>query len=150
MISKHTPFEERYIPEPNSGCWLWIAGKSVGYGHLMLKGVHMWAHRVSYERHIGPIPPGLEIDHLCRMRACVNPAHLEPVTRGTNILRGLSPSAINARKTHCPKGHQYDAVYPQRGRLGRRCTTCSRERDAQRYRDARAKLRGGANGYNLP
>jgi hypothetical protein len=65
------------------------------------------AHRVVYEALVGPIPTGLQLDHLCRTRACVNPAHLEPVTRRENILRGESPSAVHARKTHCIRGHEF-------------------------------------------
>src|SRR5688572_21764976 len=65
------------------------------------------AHRLMYVALRGPIPDGLELDHLCRNHACVNPWHMEPVTGRVNKLRGTSPSAVHAAKTHCPKGHAY-------------------------------------------
>lgn len=114
------------------GCWLWTAGTSKGYGQF-LNG----AHRVSYEMLVGPIPEGLHIDHLCRVRACVNPDHLEPVTRKENILRGVGAPAVNARKTHCSQGHPYNdentyAYTYANGKESRRdCRACQRERKRQ-------------------
>src|SRR3990167_2682493 len=92
-----------------SRCWLWTATKTrTGYGHLRSQP---WrgetTHRFFYELLVGPIAEGLELDHLCRNRACVNPLHLEPVTARINTLRGLGPSARNARKTHCARGHEF-------------------------------------------
>jgi hypothetical protein len=88
-----------------------------------------FGHRVSYEAFKGPIPDGLTIDHLCRNRACVNPEHLEPVTMRVNCLRGESPAAVHARKTHCPKGHEYSAenTYRHKGNH-RMCKLCWKER----------------------
>lgn len=89
-------------------CWLWLGGKqSEGYGHFHLQGQNVYAHRYAYEFCVGPIPNGLTIDHLCRVRACVNPDHLEPVTTRENTLRGIGPTAKHARATHCPSGHLY-------------------------------------------
>ena len=92
------------------------------------------AHRVAYELLIGPIPAGLELDHLCRNRLCVNPAHLEPVTRQTNQHRGASVSGISVRATHCPEGHPYDAdntyVRPNGHRV---CRECARRRQRPQY-----------------
>ena len=85
------------------GCWEW-QGSRLGvsdYGRFD----HEMAHRVSYEYFVGPIPDGLTLDHLCRNRPCVRPSHLEPVTMQENILRGLAPSADNARKIFCIRGH---------------------------------------------
>lgn len=112
-------------------CWEWTGGKiSAGYGHLIIskaEGSHR-AHRYSYELLVGPIPDGLEIDHLCENRACVNPAHLEAVTHQTNMVRAsTSLVGINARKTHCPRGHEYSPgnTYVQPNG-GRRCRECAR------------------------
>jgi hypothetical protein len=111
--------------EKGNDCWLWRGCKqSGGYGSVNLNGTKTYAHRVSYELLVGAIPEGLQIDHLCRVRLCVNPEHLEAVTPRVNILRGVGFSANHARKTHCPKGHPYagDNVYMDGS--GRRCRTC--------------------------
>jgi hypothetical protein len=103
-------FSARYEPEPMSGCWIWTGtmNKHIGYGTMYLSDYKTeYAHRVSYGLFKGELVPGLTIDHLCRTRICVNPAHLEQVTRGENVLRGNSLSAINSRKTHCKMGHEF-------------------------------------------
>jgi HNH endonuclease len=125
-----------------SGCWLWTAHCSRdGYGRLWDGERRVSPHRWIYSELVGPIPPGLEMDHLCRTRNCVNPEHLEPVTHRENILRGVSPPALHARKTHCPQGHEYTAentlVSSPRG--VRVCRTCKRASD-RRYK---ARLRTG-------
>ena len=111
-------FEQKYIPEPNSGCWLWLAGLNpAGYGIIMTgsrsdgsRGPAL-AHRVSYRLHHGSIPNGLGLDHLCRVRCCVNPGHLEAVPQRVNSARSeLTIGTINSKKTHCPQGHEYDAT----------------------------------------
>jgi hypothetical protein len=89
-----------------SGCWLWTGPIAAeGYGWYNRDAISGPAHRFSYEQTVGPIPGGLQLDHLCRVRHCVNPEHLEPVTQRVNVLRGESPSAIAARKTVCLNGH---------------------------------------------
>ena len=147
-----TELEERFwakvdLAGPN-GCWLWTAGHtSHGYGAFNYRVGTLWkqayAHRLAYEAVIGPIPPGLQIDHLCRNRACVNPEHLEPVTRKTNLLRGASFSAVNARKTHCVRGHEFSASNTYMRRSGRRgCRSCRQNDSREGY--ARFKARSKA------
>lgn len=107
-------------------CWLWTGERtSKGYGRFHAGDRQVMAHRFAYEDLIGSIPVGLTIDHLCRVRHCVNPAHLEPVTNTENIRRGMGWGGTNVRKTHCYKGHPYDEVNTRRRRDGsRECKTC--------------------------
>ena len=109
-----------------AGCWLWTgAQSSEGYGYVKLAGRTLSAHRVSYELFIGPIGEGLEPDHLCRVRNCVNPDDIEPVTRSVNLTRG---DHANRRKTHCPRGHEYTEdntrYQVRRGITMRKCRAC--------------------------
>lgn len=110
-------------------CWLWTGTTVNGYGQMRVADRKVYTHRFGYELLIGPIPEGLQIDHLCRVRHCVNPAHLEPVTAQENSLRSNNLAAANSRKTHCPRGHSYDLVSGGK----RRCTVC----EAKRRRDLR-------------
>lgn len=122
-----------YAPELGK-CWVWTGATSGGYGHVGLSdGGEIPAHRLSYELLVGPIEPGLEIDHLCRVRACCNPAHLEPVTRRTNQIRGFGIAGLNHRKTECPDGHPYDEANTYVWRGGRRCRACQAAA-ARKYR----------------
>jgi len=121
-----------------TGCWLRERSISTkGYSRWEKK-VSPWpykwpAHRVYHEFFKGPIPEGFEPDHLCRVRHCVNPDHLELVTKKENILRGIGPAAENARKTHCPQGHAYAPANTYRSSRGERvCRTCKRARDRAR------------------
>lgn len=127
-------------PEPMSGCWLWLGSDTgtSGYGVVWGGTRMLLAHRASYEIHVGPIPDGLELDHRCRVHCCVNPRHLEPVTRRENVIRGVSPNAKNAAKTHCKRGHAFTrentGSHPSRPRH-RFCIICNREHArAQRQR----------------
>lgn len=133
------------LPEfaPHLGpCWIWTGTVGThGYGQFKIAGWPYAAHRFTYELMIGPIPEGLELDHLCRVTACVNPAHLEPVTGWENQMRSpVAPSAINARKTQCIHGHPFDEVntYRPPGKPSwRMCRTCMAE--GQRRRRATAR-----------
>lgn len=118
-------------------CWNWRGAMSEdGYGRFTVSpSKRARAHRFSYELFIGAIPGTLTIDHRCRNRACVNPAHLEPVTNRTNILRGRGVAALHAAKTHCINGHEFSPenthwVGPDR--RWRDCSQCRSDRRARR------------------
>ena len=138
MGFKRGPALDRFaekIALTESGCIEWIASiNSHGYGTFASDGRTTVAHRWSYEYHVGPIPPGFQLDHLCENRACVNPSHLDPVTARANLLRAAGITAINASKTHCPAGHEYSGdnlyIVPKNG--DRRCRICAPIRAAAR------------------
>ncbi len=122
-------------------CWLWTAATSHGYGRVQWDGRLHQAHRVVYELLVGSIPEGLTIDHLCRVRNCVNPEHMEPVTNRENILRGEAPSALHAKKTHCPQGHPYSEENTFVANGSRNCKKCNNTR-TRRWREKQADACG--------
>jgi len=146
------PALERFFEKVNTDgpiykgtpCWEWTASlQNKGYGQFHMGSIKdgsqktVLAHRFAYLNLVGPIPKGLEPDHLCRNRKCVNPEHLELVTRSINLKRGLLPAPARMRaKTHCPQGHPYSPentyILPNGWR---RCKICSREKARKRYRD---------------
>lgn len=126
---------EQSGPMPTA-CRLWRWAKhNWGYGQVQHSGAWRYAHRVFYEMLVGPIAPGMTLDHLCRVPACINPEHLEQVTIGENVLRGNAVSGVNRRKVACPQGHQYDAENTYTDKRGKRhCRACCRDRMRANYR----------------
>lgn len=133
--------DNKSMPIPESGCRIWMGSLlNGGYGTLTYRTKRYMAHRASYELNKGPIPEGLEIDHLCRVRSCINPNHLEAVTKSVNIRRGNYINGLNkAReiqkaKTHCPHGHPWDEKNTYCNSKGHRfCRKC----DSIKHKKAR-------------
>ena len=166
-----TPADVRFwrMVQKTDGCWLWTASVTdMGYGRFnpttSSKGRKVGAHRYAYELLVGPIPPGLMLDHICHdpatcaggrtcpHRRCVNPSHLVPVTCRENLLRGATLAAANAAKTHCPQGHPYAGSNLRMYKGERDCRACvvlrrrnqtdeQRAREAERMRRSRARRR---------
>jgi len=120
----------------SNGCWIWLKHKdNNGYGRIWANSKTLRAHRVSYETYVGPISEGLELDHLCRVRHCVNPLHLESVTHAENMRRGdhSNKGKNNAIKTHCLRGHEYTEENTYRYKNGRYCRACNSIRAFANY-----------------
>lgn len=137
-------------------CWEWSGYRApAGYGKIGVYGFDengvyrtssTYTHRVSYASLVGPIREGYVLDHLCRNPPCCNPAHLQPVTQGTNLLRApTSLPVVNAAKMHCPKGHAYDAANTYIGKYGTRfCRRCDRDKKRSRRSPSRHPILEGA------
>ena len=138
---KPTPLKVRFdakVSRQPDGCWLWT-GYIGTHGYGMISTTKAAgrrpdvAHRISYELYVGPIPDGLVIDHLCRVRACVNPAHLEAVTQQTNFLRSEHQSAVSLRRNRCKHGHKLSDNARVSASGKRDCRECVKRRNAARY-----------------
>lgn len=134
---KPTPVIDRLLAgieyDTNGGCWLWgrAVNSKTGYGMIGVggRGKHTTTHAAAYRALVGAVPPGLELDHLCRVRACCNPAHLEPGTHKVNMERGYSPSAISRRLGTCLRGHPRSPENTHVDSDGHSvCLACRRER----------------------
>lgn len=140
-VLERTPAErfwEKVDRRGDAECWPWTGAiGSGGYGNFFAEGSYCNAHRFSYELNVGPIPAGLQIDHVsergCEGKSCVNPAHLEPVTGRENVLRApASIPAINLSRSHCPQGHAYDVENTYITSTGsRQCRACHRTRERE-------------------
>lgn len=149
-------FDAKWILAEETGCWVWTASLTyAGYGRLGVPelGTNL-AHRIGWMLYRGPIPEGLVIDHMCRVRCCVNPDHLRVVTKRINSTENSrSVWALNAKKTHCPKGHPYQGPNLIRLAKSRACRICTKRQDQLtnlkrrgiprgRYQSAKKKAQG--------
>jgi len=125
-------FWTKVVKGTSGECWIWTGGHSTnGYGTFYDGTRNTSPHRYSYLTFIGDIPMGLELDHTCQVKGCVNPGHLEAVTHRENLLRAKGPAGDNARKTHCKRGHEYTQantyIYVEpKGYPHRMCRECNR------------------------
>lgn len=127
----------RHVVMGANGCHLWTGSLDKdGYGNFRpsVEVSRKRAHRVAYEMIHGPIPDGLPLDHLCKIRHCVNPLHAEPVTVAENNRRSDCVSTVNAALTHCRRGHAFDSANTYEWRGHRHCRRCTADR-AARYRN---------------
>lgn len=159
MASAHTPPEDRFWKYVTVGddCWLWTGGSNGKYGVFCVDGRRAsfrreYAHRFSFEMHRHPIPDGLQINHLCEIPLCVNPAHLEVVTQRENMLYGSHPAARRSRQTKCKRGHPLSGDNVRVVANGtRHCSECgrikARENMRRRREESQARLAAGDDSH---
>lgn len=148
-VDKNGPLPDRSDPlvaAPATPCWIWTAARHVdtGYGVFVADkrdriGKTPAAHRISYMELVGPIAHGDQIDHLCRVRACINPDHLEAVPQRVNLIRGAGWAGEKARTTHCPSGHEYNTKNTYTLGTSRSCRECHRLRENAKRSDPAVK-----------
>lgn len=148
-MPRSVPVEDRFwkrVRKDPDGCWRWTGAlfAGSGYGMLSVNRRPALAHRVSWELHRGAIPEGAHLDHLCRVRECVNPEHLEPVSPRENLMRGeTTVAAQNAAKIACPLGHPYDETNTYVTPDGKRgCRECRRRQWREWNRRRQAAVAG--------
>lgn len=135
----HRLFTKIAWPSSWDACWLWSASRTTaGYGNFRMGGKVVYGHRVAYEAAYGPIPDGLQIDHLCRVRHCVNPLHLEAVTQAENLRRGENKYT---HTTHCVDGHPLNVDNLRADKRRRVCRECANRRNRE-YRRRRSEIAG--------
>jgi len=143
VVPEHDQMRFWRLVSKTESCWLWTGGKTQGaqgYGCFQVNHVNYRAHRLAYELLRGPIPIGLQLDHLCRNPSCVNPDHLEPVTARENTLRGIGPSAVVYRTRVCMNGHDLNSSPVYTWPSGKRvCILCRRAARMARYYKAKAR-----------
>lgn len=125
-------------------CWLydgWL--DKHGYGYTRFDGKTQRAHKLAYQELVGPVPEGKILDHLCRIRNCVNPDHLEPVTHKVNLMRGFTPARKNAEKTHCINGHEFSEANTYFDGIQRYCRACASDKQKRLNSPERRAYRAG-------
>jgi hypothetical protein len=131
-------FWEKVDKNGANGCWQWLGSQNgSGYAQYWIDGKHLYVHRYAYNHLVGEIPKGMVLDHLCRNRVCVNPAHLEMVTQQENILRGIGKAAKESMAKNCPQGHPYDEQNTILYQGRRYCRECGRTRTNDYHRRLR-------------
>ncbi len=122
------------MPITESGCWIWLGGTNQGYGEFNMDGKRWRIHQYTYQHFVGPIIGGMTLDHLCRVRCCCNPEHLQYVSNRENILRGVGAPAQHARKQYCLRGHSLSGENLRMERRGNKrvCLACRTIREAKR------------------
>lgn len=141
FLSLEDRFMEKVFMVPESTCWFWTGYHDRdGYAMSSINDVPLAAYRMAYKLFVGELTKGMCLDHICRQRGCVNPKHMEEVTSKENTRRSpIAPAAINAQKTHCPRGHELTEGNIVTSMKGRNCLICNRVKDAERKRRYRAE-----------
>lgn len=143
MANELERFERKYEVDTTTGCWRWTAYiDPFGYGRFSAAG-EIRAHRWSYKHFVGPIPDGLVIDHICRVRCCVNPAHLRAVTSGENTWApgSIAPAKILGTSEACVNGHPWTEASTRLNSKGyRSCRICANESNRRQRADARSQI----------